>query len=133
MSTLFWLLLPDGALPLVVVVAGILVILGFRQVGIGLLLTILLLPILTPFVENVVAQLPPWIPLIVILIVGLSILRAILSVILGSRAADHAIGILSADAIRLAFVAFLFLPLRVVRRAAVVLLAAINRHGAAGT
>jgi hypothetical protein len=44
-SGVLWALLPAEALPLVIIVAGLLMILGFRRAGLGVLGTALLLPV----------------------------------------------------------------------------------------
>jgi hypothetical protein len=128
-NTLFWMFVPDQALPLLIIVAGALVILGFRATGIRLLLITLLIPVLSPFAEAFLSGLPPWVAVIVVLIVGLSILRAILFVLLGRSAAEHAIGILAADIIRVAVVALVLLPFRIFCRAATLFLTGFNGHG----
>ena len=107
-----WTLLPDEALPLVIMVAGLMMILGFRRAGLGVLGTALLLPVLAPFVEALFGELPPWVSLVVLAFVGLSILKGLAALLIGPRAADHMAGSLAADIVRIV-VGMLFFPLRV--------------------
>jgi hypothetical protein len=105
--------LPDEALPLVIVAAGLLMILGFRRAGLGVLGTALLLPVLSPFIEALFGELPPWVSFVVLAFVGLAILRGLAALLIGERAADHMTGSLAADVVRFV-VGMLFFPLRAV-------------------
>lgn len=116
MRTLFWLFLPDEALLLVMMAAGLLLMLGFRRVAGGLLATALLLPLLSPFVEALMSGLPAWVSLVILVVLGLTIFRALASLFLGRRAAAHMVGILAADVVRF-LVRCLFWPVRVLGRA----------------
>lgn len=111
-SGALWALLPDEALPLVIMVAGLLMILGFRRTGLGMLGTALLLPVIAPFVEALFGELPPWVSLAILAFFGLAILRGMAALVIGQRAADTMVGSLAADVVRLV-VGMLFFPLRV--------------------
>lgn len=119
-----WMLLPDEALPLLILGVGFTMILGLLRgrAALGILLMLLLAPVLAPFVEALMGVLPPWISLIVLAVVGLSILRGLAALAIGTRAADTMVGSLAADLVRLAMRMLIF-PLRVLRWA---LGAAIN-------
>jgi len=111
-SGVFWALLPDEALPLVIMVAGLLMILGFRRAGLSILGAALLLPMLAPFVEALFGELPPWVSLVILAFIGLAILRGLAALLIGQRAADTMVGSLAADVVRIV-VGILFFPLRV--------------------
>ena len=93
-TQLLAMLVPDSALPLVVVILGILVIVGVvaRQRALSLLIMGAIMLILTPFIESAFAALPWWIAIGIFLVVGLSMARGALALMLGTRAADHAVG-----------------------------------------
>lgn len=129
MRTLFWLAVPDQALPILVVVSIVMILFGFGRAGVGLLITTLLMPILSPIVETLMSELPPWVSLVVLIVIALAVLRGILSVLIGKGAADHAIGTLAADVIRITVIALLFLPIRVVRAAVGMLGGSLNGNG----
>jgi len=111
-SGVLWALLPDEALPLVVVAAGLMMILGFRQAALSILGMVLLFPILAPFVEALFGELPPWVSLVILAFIGLAILRGLAALLIGQRAADTMVGSLAADVVRIV-VGTLFFPLRV--------------------
>lgn len=105
-----WTLLPDEALPLVIMVAGLMMVIGFRRAGLSLLGLALLTPILAPFVEALIAELPPWVSLIILILVGFSLLRGLSVLLIGPRATDHMVGSLAADIVRpVASLLFFFL------------------------
>lgn len=110
-SGMLWALLPDEALPLIVLGAGLAFILGFRQAALGLLTLVMLLPVFAPFIEACFAELPPWVALVIIAFVGLAMLRGMVALLIGQRAADTMVGSLAADVIRLV-IGLLFFPLR---------------------
>jgi len=111
-----WLLVPDEALPLIVVGIGVALILGFIT-GRGALMLILALvllpPLLGPFIEGVLGELPPWVSLLILAVLGLAILRGLVGLVLGQRAADTMVGSLAADLVRLVVKLLLF-PFRAV-------------------
>jgi hypothetical protein len=114
-----WLLLPDEALPLVLVIAAFGVMFGLMRGRsfLGLVALIVFLPVLGLLLEQVLGALPPWVALLVLVAAGLSTVRALASLVLGARAADHMVGILAADVVRLALVG-MFIPFRLLARAA---------------
>ena len=93
-------LLPDEALPLIIMVAGLMMVIGFRRIGLSLLSLALLTPILAPFVEALIAELPPWVSLVILILVGLSILKGLSVLLIGPRATDHMVGSLVAATVR---------------------------------
>lgn len=113
---ILWALLPDQAMPLAVMGAGLALILGLvaRRMALGIVGMLLLLSLLTPFVEAVVGDLPPWFSLVIMAFFALAIIRGLAGIVLGQRPADTMVGILAADIVRLV-VAILILPLRAVR------------------
>jgi hypothetical protein len=115
MRTLFWVVLPDEALILLIAAAGLLLILGFRGLAGSLLAMAVLLPMLAPFVEALMSELPLWVAVGILLVIGLAILRAFASLFLGRRAADHMVGILAADVVRLLVLGLLW-PFRMLGR-----------------
>jgi len=113
MNTLWWLL-PDEAMPLVIVGIGLALIVGLvrGRTGLGLLGMVVLVLLAGPFIDALLDTLPGWVILLLVLFVALALFRGVLSLLLGERAAGHAIGILAADVIRLCF-GLLFLPFRI--------------------
>jgi hypothetical protein len=112
---MLWMLLPDGVLPLVIVGIGLALMVGLlnRSAAFGLLGMFLLFALLGPIVEGVMGGMPPWVGFFVFAVVILVLLKSIASLVLGRRAADHMVGILAADLVRLA-VRILLLPFRAV-------------------
>lgn len=112
---MLWMLLQDGVLPLVIVGIGLALMVGLlnRSAAFGLLGMFLLFALLGPIVEGVMGGMPPWVGLFVFAVVILVLLKSIASLVLGRRAADHMVGILAADLVRLA-VRLLLLPFRAV-------------------
>jgi hypothetical protein len=110
---MLWMLLPDGLLPLVIAGIGLALMVGLlnRSAAFGLLGMLLLFAILSPIIEGVMGELPPWITVIIMAVVVLALLRGVASFVLGSRAADHMVGILAADLVRLTL-RLLILPFR---------------------
>lgn len=118
---MMWMLLPDWAIPLVILGIALATVLGVLRGGaaFSLLGVVLLFALLGPFVEGIVegvaGTLPPWMSLALLVIVGLVLLRAAAALFLGRRASDHMVGILAADLVRLAVIA-LFFPFRLLGR-----------------
>ena len=112
---MLWMLLPDGALPLVIAGIGLALMVGLLSGGAAfrILGILLLFALLSPFVEGVMGGMPPWVGLILMAIIALALLRGAASLVLGRRAADHMVGILAADCVRLAL-RLLLLPFRAV-------------------
>lgn len=117
MLNLFWWLLPESALPLVIVAAGLGLMTGIisRKTAFGLIGLVILFVILSPFVSVLVDALPLWVTVLLLLFVGLSFCRAVLNALIGQRAASHTVGILVADVIRF-FFRLVFWPFRLLLR-----------------
>lgn len=115
--SVLWMLLPDGALLLVIVGIGLATILGLLRGGaaFSLLGVVLLFALLGPFAEGIAGMLPPWIALALLVVVGLTLLRGAAALFLGRRASDHMVGILAADVVRVGIV-LLFFPFRLLAR-----------------
>ncbi len=111
MQDLLWVFLPDQAFALVLVLAGVAFMLGFRRFAGGLVVTVLAIALLGPFVESAFSQLPAWISLIVLLLFALAILRSLMAGVLGERATGHVIGELAISVIK-GLLRLLLLPFR---------------------
>jgi hypothetical protein len=96
---------------LLLVIAGLLMIIGFRTTGLQLLGGVILLIIFTPFLESLIDILPLWLLIILTFFCLVSLLR----LFLGARIADQLIADLLYDLIRFPF-RFLGWLLRPVRR-----------------
>jgi hypothetical protein len=119
--SLLWALIPDEALILVIVAIGFALMLGIirGKTAASMIGSLLLLVLLGPFVEELIAGLPWWMTLVLLGLVILSLFRAFTSLLLGSRASDHMVGILAADVVRFCFVGFfqiLLMPFRIIGR-----------------
>jgi hypothetical protein len=93
--------LPMEVLPLVLIIAAVGVIVGVvrpQAVG-GILLLLIFLPIAGAFLDAVISQLPPWLVLLLVLGAILSVGRLLLTLLIGRRAADGAIGHVVGEAI----------------------------------
>lgn len=113
-TNIIWWLLPDELLPLVVVGVGLLVIVRVIRLstGIGILFTLLMLPmLLAPIVEAVIAELPLWLVLLILGALVLLLLRGIFALLLGNGATDHLVGNLATDCVH-AFGRLCLLPFR---------------------
>ncbi len=109
-----WFLIPDEALILVFVAAGLALTLGLvgLRTALGVLAVVLLLLSLGPFIEALIGALPLWLVLLLGLWVLLATGRALLALFIGRRAADEAVGSLAADTIKF-FFKLCFLPFRI--------------------
>lgn len=109
-----WLWLPDEAMVLVIAGVGLALILGLirGRTALGVLGMVVLVLLAGPFIDALIAGLPSWVILLLVLFLALTLFRWVLSLLLGERAAGHAVGILAADVIRLCF-GLLFLPFRI--------------------
>jgi hypothetical protein len=108
---ILWAIVPDAALPLLFLLAGLMLVLGFRRMALGLLLSLILMALLSPLIESLFSALPLWISTLLLIVIGFWLLRGVVSLILGARATDHVVGILAADVIRMIF-RMMFWPLR---------------------
>ncbi len=114
---LLWLLLPDSAIPLLIVGTALLLIVGVlaRKKAIAIIGTLLAYLIIAPFAGVLLAVFPWWVsPLLLVLFV-MSVVRAASSLLLGERASDHMVGILAADLVMGVFRTLLF-PFRLLTR-----------------
>lgn len=111
MRNSLFLFMPDATLPILLVGAGLLLILGLRRLAGAVFGLVLAMAILPPFLTAFLDTLPLW--LLALLGIGfvLSMLRAIAALLIGSNATDHMIGALAADAVK----AFFFAPFRLIR------------------
>jgi hypothetical protein len=112
-------LIPDEALILVIVAIGFGLMLGIirGKAAASMIGGLLLFIVLGPFVEALLEVLPWWLTLVLLGVVLLSLLRAFSSLLLGSRASDHMVGILAADVVRFCFLGvfqILLMPFRIV-------------------
>lgn len=114
-----WLLIPDEALVLVIMLIGLGLMVGLlrpRSAG-RLVGGVVLMLLLTPFVESFVSSLPWWVNLLLLAGFGWAIIRGLSRLVLGARAADHMTGTLAADGVRALFRAAFFvltLPFRLI-------------------
>jgi len=102
-------------LTLLFVVAGFLIVIGFRKAGfamIGSALVLALLPVFEPFLDPILTLIPDWAFWLLIGLFGLTILRWVLNIFIGREAANSAIGNLVASAIKGVITA----PLRALRK-----------------
>ncbi len=109
--------LPTEALPLVLVLLGLAVVAGLARprLLVGFVLFLAGLPVIGALLDAAVRAMPWW---LVALLAGwllFSVLRAALSLLIGTAAASHAVGVLAAAGIRFAFRTAL-LPLRLAFR-----------------
>lgn len=122
--------LAPGLATLFIVLSGFAFMVRMTRVAWSLIVLAVILLALEPLIEPLldaaidagwdqgvalVHQLPWWITAIVAALFGLIILKIVLSLFLGRRAADHAVGVLAADGIRALLWIFLAAPFRVIR------------------
>jgi hypothetical protein len=100
-----WLWLPDEAMVLVIALIGLALIVGLisRRAAMGLLGTVVLMLLAGPFIAALLDALPGWMLFLLLLWAALGFFRWVLSLLLGARAADEAVGSLAADVIRAGF------------------------------
>lgn len=116
---LLWLLLPDSAIPLLIIGIALLLIIGVlsRPRAIAVLGALIAYLVLAPFAGVVLTMFPWWVSLVLLVVFVMSILRAASSLLLGECASDVMVGILAADVVRGVFKALLF-PFRLLARLA---------------
>lgn len=93
------LLVPQEAWICLIVLAGFLMIFGFRKAALSLVGAVVLMALLSPFIDALVDVLPTWILIIMMILFFMSLLRFIL----GERVADHLIAHLLYDVILIPF------------------------------
>ena len=108
---------PISAIPLIIVIIGLLIIVGaVRRRRAGGWLGILLLGVIaTPFVESAIVGLPLWILALIILSAFVWLARVALTFALGEHAAGHVIGTAFVGLVKLVFL-LLLLPFRLLSR-----------------
>ena len=116
---LFWALIPDEALILVIAAIGLGLILGVirGKTAVSTIGGIVLMVLLEPFVEALFAALPWWLTISLLGVLFLSLFRGLSRMVLGERASDHMVGILAADVVGFCLVGFfqiLAMPFRLV-------------------
>ena len=92
-------LLPPETWVCLLVLAGILMIIGFRKAALGIVASVVLLAIFSPFIDSLIDALPTWILIILMIIFVMSILRFVF----GRGVADHLIARLLYDVILMPF------------------------------
>jgi hypothetical protein len=107
------LLLPEEALPLIGVVLLLAVVAGLARprLLLGFVVFVALLPLIGLLVVQVIDALPWWLVALIFGGIAISIIRAALSVLIGTSAANNAVGALAADAIK-AVLRMTVLPIR---------------------
>lgn len=117
MNSALWSLLPNSALPLVIIGLGLAVVIGLIKPrrAVSIVGFFLLSILLAPFFSALFDALPWWVCLLVTVFFVLSICRAVIRLMIGGRASDHVVGALTADVIRMCFRA-LFFPFRLLGR-----------------
>lgn len=100
-----WVWLPDEAMLLVIAGIGLALMFGFfrGRSAAGLLGAVILVLLAGPFIDALLDALPGWMLLLLLLWVALALFRWVLSLLLGARAANEAVGSLAADMIRAGF------------------------------
>lgn len=98
-------LLPTEALPLIFVGGGMALILGLvsRQALASFLLLSVLLALATPFLDAIFGGLHPGLQFLLLGLFILALFRSLFTLLLGKGAADHLVGNLAYDLLRLPF------------------------------
>ena len=114
---LIWNLLPDSAMPLVIVAAALLLMVGVisRRKAFAVVGGVVGCLAMGPYIDMFLRFLPWWVSPLLLVAFAVSVSRLAPDLILGKHAADHTIGILAADLIRNAFQLLLF-PFRMLSR-----------------
>lgn len=96
MKELLFLLIPESALPLLIVLIGIALMLGMlsRATAFNILGLIILFALLMPFIDSIFDILPLWALLLIMIVFILSIIRGVLSIFFGKGATDQFIGMI---------------------------------------
>ncbi len=116
---LLWLLLPDSAIPLLIVGVALLLIVGVLSRGraISIIGTLLAYLVFAPFAGVLLEMFPWWVSPLLLVVFVMSVLRAASGLLLGERATGHMVGILAADVVRGIFKTLLF-PFRLLAKLA---------------
>lgn len=101
MKNLLVALMPVEALPLVLVIAGLLFMVGMKRLGGALILFVLAYAFLLPFAEPLMDLLPSWLLILITALFMFGIFRELVALLIGKGAADTMIGSLAADFLKL--------------------------------
>jgi hypothetical protein len=93
------LLLPEEMWICLIVLAGFLVMTGFRKAGLALLGSVVLMSLLSPFLDSLLNALPVWMLLVLMFFFALSLFK----LLFGRNVADHVIAHILYDMIRMPF------------------------------
>jgi hypothetical protein len=117
MNSPLWALVPDSALPLIIVGVALALMIGIIKPrrAMSIVGMIIVCIIAEPFINALFDALPTWLNLLITIAFVLSMVRAGIRLLLGNRATDHMVGILAADVVRL-FFRILFFPFRLLGR-----------------
>ena len=80
-ATAFWYLVPDNALPAIIMVLVVGAIIGLvsGRAALGVILSIVLLPVIAPLLDSMMATLPPWLSMVIVVAVVFTIGRGLLA------------------------------------------------------
>lgn len=117
MNSILWSLVPDSALPLVIVLLALGLIVGLikPRAAFSIIGFFVLSILMAPLFDAIFSMLPWWLTLLIGVGFAVAIARALIGLLLGRHATDHMVGILAADVVRGLFRAVL-LPLRLLGR-----------------
>ena len=87
MEKLLFMLVPEVFYPVLIVISGILMIIGFRRLSLVVLGAVLLRAFLNPIIRSILYSMPPWALSLVLLIFALYVIR----LIWGKRAAEKTV------------------------------------------
>jgi hypothetical protein len=99
MAQTLLMLIPQEAYLPAMVIGALLIIVGARKIGMGIIVGIIALAFLGPFIDALVDILPPWLFALLCLLLVMSLFR----LVFGNRVADHVIARLLYDFIRAPF------------------------------
>jgi hypothetical protein len=91
--------IPEEAYLLVLVVAGVMMICGFRKAAFGVFSIVLFFAFLGPFFDSLIDGLPSWVFALLLFFVVISLLR----MILGNGVLDHLVAMILFGFIRMPF------------------------------
>src|SRR5438105_261052 len=90
--------IPSEFYLILLVGAGLAVIVGAKRLAAVVLFVVLTGTFLPIIAEPLLDRLSPWLLILLLAFFGVGILRALVGLLLGKRATDHAVGVLAADA-----------------------------------
>jgi hypothetical protein len=109
--TIASLLIPQEAYLLLIVVAGLLIMVGLKRLGVSLIGFVMLSLFIPPFIEPLLAELPDWAVWLMLAFFGLSLLR----LLLGRRIWDNMWGTLLGNLLTALVLGLFRIPFRVAR------------------